>query len=700
MENLQQKRQRIASTKYNSNDYELLTPQIKKKITDEIKRETKAEKKKAYLLKHGAQKIQERNQKIAQTKKLTMKVLEKFKIFGVDKKFNSIVKIFKQFHNDITIQKLPLKIKVNDVLVITIYKNGMTREYINDISNEVSREMKKLKIFGKQYITLKYNENKYRSGKANYFGDNVNLYEPIEYEFYQSNEEDDEEQKYFNSFSMYLIENKKKKGGASNDKLNNCFYNCINEVLNLPWNNACEFKKWLKIGVNEKVDIDDIPKIEKYLKVSINVTGDYIYQTKVNNNKVINLKLINEHYTLDIKKPKEQQNNDKKISFYEKKPIIYDTSNFLAFDGTNEFLLSKEHRNDIYNWKTENILINKSKDKKLTLKDEYENFIKNADELKRETNNKINLYKTGNFKVTSLNLFYSLTKYIQPDDIKQLESEWLNNCSLGALMYAEKGEFLNVHKYDVVSMYPSIMSSIQLFPIKEGQFMHLTEDEFNNMEFLKYGIYKCKIEGKHKLFRNNNNYLYTHIDIKIAKELNLKVNLIEDDGPNFLHYAREKCLTGTEIFKNYVEYLFKLKKNGIKSAKLILNILWGSLCEKKCKSIYIDNNDKHIKILEGNIDVLKMKPFNKDVTIVEYVDNDKQFYSNFGRIKPFLLSKGRYVLYNLIKDVINDIVYYHTDGYIIKNRMDIKIGNNLGDVKYEGCHDKIVIHNLNKIKTH
>ena len=65
-----------------------------------------------------------------------------------------------------------------------------------------------------------------------------------------------------------------------------------------------------------------------------------------------------------------------------------------------------------------------------------------------------------------------------------------------------------------------------------------------------------------------------------------------------------------------------------------------------------------------------------------------------------LLSKGRYVLYNLIKNVINDIVYYHTDGYIIKNRMDIKIGNNLGDVKYEGCHDKIVIHNLNKIKTH
>ena len=58
-------------------------------------------------------------------------------------------------------------------------------------------------------------------------------------------------------------------------------------------------------------------------------------------------------------------------------------------------------------------------------------------------------------------------------------------------------------------------------------------------------------------------------------------------------------------------------------------------------------------------------------------------------------------MYNLIKDVINDIVYYHTYGYIIKNKMDdITIGNNLGDVKYEGCHDKIVIHNLNKIETH
>ena len=61
--------------------------------------------------------------------------------------------------------------------------------------------------------------------------------------------------------------------------------------------------------------------------MSINITGDYIYLSNVKSNKIINLKLINEHYTLDIKPQKEELNNNNKVSFYNKKPIIYDTIN-------------------------------------------------------------------------------------------------------------------------------------------------------------------------------------------------------------------------------------------------------------------------------------------------------------------------------------------------------------------------------------
>ena len=80
-----------------------------------------------------------------------------------------------------------------------------------------------------------------------------------------------------------------------------------------------------------------------------------------NENKIINLKLINEHFTLDIKPQIEEMNNNRKISFYNKKPIIYDTVNFNAYDGEQEFKLMKEYRNKIYSWSTPYILINKSK---------------------------------------------------------------------------------------------------------------------------------------------------------------------------------------------------------------------------------------------------------------------------------------------------------------------------------------------------
>ena len=304
---------------------------------------------------------------------------------------------------------------------------------------------------------------------------------------------------------------------------------------NCPWSDAMAFKKYLKIPYYEKVKMKDIEKIEEYLKVSINVSGDHLYCSKLKSNKDINLKLINEHYTLNIKPMKEVLNNNRKVSFYDKKPIIYDTVSFNCFDGKNEHILNKEERNKIYNWETPYIIINKSKDKTLTLNDEYNKFLYDADILLKATDNIINLYKTGNNKATALNLFYSMNKHINADDIEQIEAEYINNSSFGALVYANKGIYNNVYKYDVVSMYPSIMKSIQLFPIKQGEFIQLNDNDFYNVPFLKYGVYRCIIKGNTNLFKFDNLNYYTHIDISTAKELKLNIELIHDDQPNFLY---------------------------------------------------------------------------------------------------------------------------------------------------------------------
>ena len=118
---------------------------------------------------------------------------------------------------------------------------------------------------------------------------------------------------------------------------------------------------------------------------------------------------------------------------------------------------------------------------------------------------------------------------------------------------------------------------------------------------------------------------------------------------------------------------------------------------KKSKTKLINNNDKNIITISGNIKVLKFSNFKEDKTIIEYVNNDKQFKSNYARLKPFLLSKGRNNLHNLIKNNIDDVVHFHTDGFLIKNNLNIKTGLDIGDLKYEGFYKKVEIHHINKI---
>ena len=104
-----------------------------------------------------------------------------------------------------------------------------------------------------------------------------------------------------------------------------------------------------------------------------------------------------------------------------------------------------------------------------------------------------------------------------------------------------------------------------------------------NVSYFTYGIYRCNVlksrdESINRLFRFSYKSKYTHIDLCTAVSLGLTIELIQDDKPNFLYYARDKCFAGSELFTEFVDVLFALKESGIKRAKFILNILWGALC--------------------------------------------------------------------------------------------------------------------------
>ena len=116
---------------------------------------------------------------------------------------------------------------------------------------------------------------------------------------------------------------------------------------------------------NDKVPISCISQIEKKLKTfSINVRGDYIYTSSIQSHKVINLQLVNEHYTIDnsLSRP----SLSVRVSYKEKIPVLFDRFSNELYDGITKRVITKEERNDIiYNYKSEYILIDRVKNESI-----------------------------------------------------------------------------------------------------------------------------------------------------------------------------------------------------------------------------------------------------------------------------------------------------------------------------------------------
>jgi len=280
-------------------------------------------------------------------------------------------------------------------------KGKFTRKDVQKLGDKISNMM--YGTSGEIAVALRYNYG-WRSGYFTKFGEKVQLYSPVD-----SDITDDQDE--FSEIYIYMLEDPPSKGGKSN--MNDCLYDCLKTVLqnNLPWKEPIELKKYLKLWACDKVDYKLIPLIEQKLKTyAINVSGDHTYISPIKSNKIINLLLEDEHYT--VIEDKINKVNKNHISYKSRKPIIYDSCSFMAYDGKKEWFLSKEEKHDIYKFKTPYILVDKT-DPKLTLKEEYDLFIHDANLLKEASNGQINLYQTGNTKITSLNIFDTYTKYIK-----------------------------------------------------------------------------------------------------------------------------------------------------------------------------------------------------------------------------------------------------------------------------------------------
>jgi hypothetical protein len=313
------------------------------------------------------------------------------------------------------------------------------------------------------------------------------------------------------------------------------------------------------------------------------------------------------------------------------------------------------------------------------------------------------------------------------EPLSQMESKFIEGCSNCGLTWCKK-EVRNkqgiiiqeayegiVHEYDINSAYSAYMTSESSFPIKRGEFQHITQSELLKDTFYRYGIYHCRIEPSNsvqdRLFRFSTEHYYTHISMNAAKSINLKMTMIEDGEANVLRYSPDKCVRMSSAFKSYIDYLFKIKDdmtlliNSLDETtteyqdadllrditKQFLNKLWGQLSERRHNYGNIGDGGADI----DNATIISMNPFfdpktGIERTVVEYVDNDTMYKTNYARIKPFITSTIRSKIASVMINHLDTIVRVHTDGiYSSIERADIKCSSALGDYKHKSGNIKI-----------
>jgi hypothetical protein len=552
-------------------------------------------------------------------------------------------------------------------------------------------------------VTIEY-ADRYYTGQVRKLEDSIQYFSKDDYDGMDTDPEE------YHSFIVNFIPiTNKPKGG--NDNLNDCLINCIKKALPTQKDkiDADEIKAYLNINREEKIHLSLIPKLEKHLnfllksstgnEVAINVSGEYSYKSKIKTAKSIDVIMSNEHYTLN----EENLPKRKGFSHKERKLIVhdgeqcYDGSKYFDFDQEEyrKTMVKPESAKYLYiskRWIIRNI---KKAYKDIPLKEAFDLYEDMADLLKGQ-NELLNLYKTD-LKNLALNNFYAKVTTLHPDPISNNEAQYLEEASFSALTYWERYEG-EAHTYDINSHYPYLMSlKGHYFPIKEGEYINV--QEINPQEF---GIYRCIISNptnkKCKLFTFNKSNHYTSIDVEHALKYGLTVELIQDDQPNFLYYSKDKLVNGHYMFSKYIKEKFQLKLNKFEGAKLLLNILWGALSET--------NSDKHTISCQTPFELTDCKivglGFNGSSVETKVIPYRKHYYATkFARIKPFILSYGRYMCYKKFKAVEDKIIRCHTDGVYLNEPLDeIKLGDDLGEIKYEYFSNVSIkyLNSLNKTK--
>ena len=615
------------------------------------------------------------------------------KIFGKRKKIS---------YDNIKRKKQDGNLQPINITQYNYTKANVTINELNKRATEFSHQMKKNNFNGTIQIEV-YTPIGPRTGYATQLGQPTNIYDPSSFDSdliaddEPSNIETwyDQGNAIINKYCIFIIE-KPTSGGS--DKYNDCLHKAIVKAYNgvLPKNKdgfvifaqPYMLKKFLNIKRDALVNSSDhIFHIEYILSRPINISGDVIRLSQLTGKNPINLTLHDGHYQLNTNSQSKVEN-----IFVEKTFIIYkynqDTKLYDCYDGLHFSLTSLElhlkKKINKHHW----LYVFPT----YTLEEHYNEYNEQAKLLKDTSFGKINLYQTGSFAKTALSFFYKTTQCMSPPDpIDAIEAEWLLTCNRSGHTYCEKDYNGPGYKYDICSMYPSIMNSTITLPTKRGEFRTITNADIT--EYCRYGIYRAIVTNYDlKLFKPNVENFYTHYDLMSAKKHGYQIDMINDGQPNFLYYSKECNAIASHLFRPFTTELYKLKTKKIMYAKRILNILWGALAQRKIKKDIIEPNTE--LIFESDDNITSIQNCRTGNLRIESVSANDSFMTHYARFAPFITSRGKQLITDIIATDKDNIVRCITDGIISKTKLEHATGNVIGDLKYEGYCPNINIKHL------
>lgn len=441
-----------------------------------------------------------------------------------------------------------------------------------------------------------------------------------------------------------------------------------------------------KRKVNRLAQEKNFKKIENMFKIKLKISGDVTYDSDIASPLVIHCKTqcVNGVLKFLFYPHTDCKKFCKGVYYYKKLNLmgwVEVDKKFKTYDGFlyKEFYSYPEMRK--YAEKKRCSL------KKLMRKDvvsAYEEYKEECDDLLERGN--INMFHHAfNIKTAMMNMFYYHNRSFMMGKMPYWEKCLIFDTTRSGLKYMRQS-CVDVEQeyesYHINSFYPYIMclKKCLVLPYTEPNCQKLT----SLPTILPYGLYNVFISGftdDTRFIMPNKNNLYTHFDLKTARELGLNIELNEDC--KFNAYIYPKRVLPYRIFKNYVDALYPLKQKDVKLAGVLLTGLLESLCKIKRKIININSHNITRKML-GHSYMLE----NTDGTTslnMSVPDTKDLFKYDYARIYPFVIAYGRRKLFQTIKPFLDSVVRINTDSiFVLKGtEVSLKLSDKLGDWKKE-----------------